>query len=594
MKLLNLAFDRLLGLISRDISTDERLRRRFRRLYDIDVGLHTFWRFNSDQVSRGTRIGRYCSIPGSARVIDQNHPIDALSTHPLFYLKGFGLVDRDRLCPAPTTIEDDVWMGHASILTPGCKRVGRGAVIGAGAVVMRDVSPYAVIMGAPATLVRFRFTPELIALIEATRWWEMEPAALREAAKDNQAFLVSPTLETAHRFLQRRGLADHAAPEGRVIPDLPALDEPLLLAAFRQEVPSFTASMLDQPISQLGIDSFGLINLRLLLEQYGARRISDTDWGSMEVPRDLLIAAPADCATAVRPHTATVRECGVLASPLNNNVERRRYLLTMPRMMMSGLSESWLLKEACAIHWSNIARGLGTTTDAIVDDTGGRLYATVTRCRFEGSVPLSAFSENEKFGVELTATRSGAAMFFGDGELTSQSGRIRISLMTSFAKFGESGANVSLLKGHPVLAETCTIPSLSELPDLVGEYRLLRARTDPEPVFTVEYEVQPPHDINGIGLLYFAAYPIIADLCASKYASTRCMTEFATVRRDVSYFGNADPGETLVFNLLTWVEAADTLEFEASLARKSDGVRMALVTTSKVRRAASGPAARAG
>ena len=60
------------------------------------------------------------------------------------------------------TVEDDVWIGHGAILlTPA--RVARGAIVGAGAVVVKDVPPYAIVTGVPARLLKMRFSPEQIA-----------------------------------------------------------------------------------------------------------------------------------------------------------------------------------------------------------------------------------------------------------------------------------------------------------------------------------------------------------------------------------------------------------------------------------------------
>lgn len=59
------------------------------------------------------------------------------------------------------TIEDDVWIGHGAIvLTP--VHIHRGAIVAAGSVVNRDVPPYAIVAGVPATVVKMRFTPEQI------------------------------------------------------------------------------------------------------------------------------------------------------------------------------------------------------------------------------------------------------------------------------------------------------------------------------------------------------------------------------------------------------------------------------------------------
>ncbi len=60
---------------------------------------------------------------------------------------------------APVVIEDDVWLGARVIVLPGI-RIGHGSVIGAGAIVTRDVPPFAVCAGNPARIVRFRKDPE--------------------------------------------------------------------------------------------------------------------------------------------------------------------------------------------------------------------------------------------------------------------------------------------------------------------------------------------------------------------------------------------------------------------------------------------------
>jgi lipopolysaccharide O-acetyltransferase len=65
---------------------------------------------------------------------------------------------RRSLSSAPVMIEDDVWIGEGAAILPGV-RIGRGAVIGASAVVTRDVPPFSIAVGAPARVVKsFDFT----------------------------------------------------------------------------------------------------------------------------------------------------------------------------------------------------------------------------------------------------------------------------------------------------------------------------------------------------------------------------------------------------------------------------------------------------
>lgn len=204
MALRNLVDKALVRLI-RDHAGSRFLRDRFRKLYDIEIGAYSFGAFDRWRIPPGTRIGRYCSIAGSAQIVSANHPMGSLSTHPLFYLKSGGLVGADQVHSAPTVVEDDVWLGHNCIITPKCRRIGRGAVIGAGAVVARDVPPYAIMVGTPARVARYRFAPELIAAIEATRWWELDRDQIAAASRNAPGFLTEPTIAGARAFIEALG-----------------------------------------------------------------------------------------------------------------------------------------------------------------------------------------------------------------------------------------------------------------------------------------------------------------------------------------------------------------------------------------------------
>jgi carbonic anhydrase/acetyltransferase-like protein (isoleucine patch superfamily) len=93
-------------------------------------------------------------------------------------------------------IEDDVWISHNVTVTPGCKHIGRGAIIGAGAVVTRDVPAYAVMAGQPAKKIRDRFDAETIAAIEASRWWELDKDGLRALVSQHHDAAYAPSAAT--------------------------------------------------------------------------------------------------------------------------------------------------------------------------------------------------------------------------------------------------------------------------------------------------------------------------------------------------------------------------------------------------------------
>ena len=179
-----------LRLLLRDEYESLPLRRLFATRFHVEVGLYSYGCFDRWRVPPRTRIGRYCSFAKSVRVLDANHPTEALTTHPYLYEAKFGVIPHDRLDPAWLEISDDVWIGHNAVITPSCKAIGRGAIIGAGAVVTRNVPAYAVMAGLPAKQLHSRFDAPTIAALEASRWWELDRLALRD--------LVARTPDTAY------------------------------------------------------------------------------------------------------------------------------------------------------------------------------------------------------------------------------------------------------------------------------------------------------------------------------------------------------------------------------------------------------------
>jgi virginiamycin A acetyltransferase len=168
------------------------LRYHFASRYGIQIGLYSYGCFDHWRIPPGSVIGRYCSIARSARILDANHPIDALSTHPYLYDPAFGVVPTDRTVKTRIVIEDGAWISHNATITPGCGRIGRGAIIGAGAIVTKDVPPYAILVGAPARIVRMRFAAATIARIEESRWWELDKAALAQLVAQRPDFVFAP------------------------------------------------------------------------------------------------------------------------------------------------------------------------------------------------------------------------------------------------------------------------------------------------------------------------------------------------------------------------------------------------------------------
>jgi acetyltransferase-like isoleucine patch superfamily enzyme len=75
-------------------------------------------------------------------------------------------------------VDADVWIGTGAIVVPG-ERIGIGAVVGAGAVVTKDVAPYTIVVGVPAKPIKKRFSDKVIKKLVSTRWWEWDHDTLK-------------------------------------------------------------------------------------------------------------------------------------------------------------------------------------------------------------------------------------------------------------------------------------------------------------------------------------------------------------------------------------------------------------------------------
>jgi acetyltransferase-like isoleucine patch superfamily enzyme len=115
-----------------------------------------------------TTIGRYNSIAGNVNIGHGEHPIDQISTSAVFMDSSYELFTKE-----DCIIEHDVWIGVGAIIRRGV-RLGIGSVIGANSFVNRDVPPYAIVVGSPAKVLKFRFEEKKIKRILESKWWEYD------------------------------------------------------------------------------------------------------------------------------------------------------------------------------------------------------------------------------------------------------------------------------------------------------------------------------------------------------------------------------------------------------------------------------------
>jgi acetyltransferase-like isoleucine patch superfamily enzyme len=150
------------------------LRKLYSDKYNISIGYGSYGGcFNKSYIPPGTVFGNYCSIAKGVKIFRANHPSNYFTLHPIFYNPVMGYVKKDMLERPAIQIGHDVWIGSSSIILPSVKNIGNGAIIGAGSIVTKDVPPYAVVAGNPAKLIKLRFSPDVIAKLEKSRWWNL-------------------------------------------------------------------------------------------------------------------------------------------------------------------------------------------------------------------------------------------------------------------------------------------------------------------------------------------------------------------------------------------------------------------------------------
>lgn len=133
---------------------------------DESVQIGDFTYINQNTSLENCIVGKYCSISEGVKINPTEHNLSLKTTHPIAGDSGhYGLKSKKVI------IGNDVLISMNSIILSGVK-IGNGAVIGAGAVVTKDVPPYAIVGGIPAKIIRKRFSDDEIYRLESLKWWD--------------------------------------------------------------------------------------------------------------------------------------------------------------------------------------------------------------------------------------------------------------------------------------------------------------------------------------------------------------------------------------------------------------------------------------
>ena len=129
-----------------------------------------------------TDIGAFCSIANYCLIGGGKHTIDTVSTSPVFHAGRNLFNTHFSKVPKPEAqrvyIGNDVWIGQMAFIKEGV-HIGDGAVIGAHAVVTHDIPPYAIVVGNPGKIVRYRFPENIVKQLLEIKWWNMSESEIR-------------------------------------------------------------------------------------------------------------------------------------------------------------------------------------------------------------------------------------------------------------------------------------------------------------------------------------------------------------------------------------------------------------------------------
>lgn len=146
-------------------------------------------------------IGKFCSIACGAKFLfnSANHALSSLSTYPFpIFFEEWGLPVED--IPkawdnkGDIILGNDVWIGYEAVVLAGVT-IGDGAIIGARAVVTRDVPPYTIVGGVPARPIRQRFAPETVETLERLKWWDWPEEKIARHLDDIQSGRIEKLIE---------------------------------------------------------------------------------------------------------------------------------------------------------------------------------------------------------------------------------------------------------------------------------------------------------------------------------------------------------------------------------------------------------------
>lgn len=142
-----------------------------------EIGNHNYFSFRV--MIGNARIANYCSFGPDVKIGQSQHSVDYFTTSQKVSRRAIGF----SMLKNKAEIGNDVWLGANVVVMQGVK-IGDGAVVGANAVVTKDIPPYAIAVGIPAKVVRYRFPEETVYALKQSKWWDYDVEQACEILKN--------------------------------------------------------------------------------------------------------------------------------------------------------------------------------------------------------------------------------------------------------------------------------------------------------------------------------------------------------------------------------------------------------------------------
>ena len=151
----------------------------FNRIHNVYMGRHTYTMQNT--VINNAKLGKFTSISWNVSINPGQHDYDRLTQHEILYVPEHSYIKQPVYSPVSKEVilGSDVWVGANAVILPGIK-VGNGVVIGAGAVVTNDIPDYAIVVGVPAKVIKYRFDKKTVRKLLRIAWWDLPEQILKE------------------------------------------------------------------------------------------------------------------------------------------------------------------------------------------------------------------------------------------------------------------------------------------------------------------------------------------------------------------------------------------------------------------------------